>query len=321
VEVLSGSLPPSKVGEQLPSRFGPRLAKWTRRIHLYLGMFMMPWVLLFGITALSFNHPSIWRNLSGRLVPPPEFRKLSGFEPWNPNVIATELVTRLKEKGTALEVEPESATFRGWAFFARPGEAGTHVVIVGLDRGVGFLSTRPTLEESQKPSFFGESITLPRYNTAELAQELEPLHQKLGIVEKAALRPHPEVHPELRFVARDDKGRRWNVVYDLSSGTLDGRPSEEGRHAPTIELLESLHTQHHFPPTFGPTTLWAIFSDLTALTIVLWAATGLAMALQLRKLRRIIIATLVVGLIAAGSIMKWTASDLSFGPERAGAKK
>src|SRR5262245_33925407 len=30
---------------------------WVRRIHLYSGLFMFPWVMLYGITALLFNHP------------------------------------------------------------------------------------------------------------------------------------------------------------------------------------------------------------------------------------------------------------------------
>lgn len=310
-----GGIAPS---ESRPGKIWTRMLRWTRRVHLYLGMAMLPWVLLFGLTALSFNHPSIGRNLSGRLLPPDEFHRLSGFEPWKPQLIADQVVARLNEKGQHFELLPESAAFRGWAFFARPGEAGMHVVIVGLDRGIGFLSTRPHLKESLKPSFFGEVVQLPKYNTAELARALEPVHGKLGIHETAPLRAHPEIHPELRFVARDERGKAWNVVYDLSSGSLDGRPSDEGHHAAAIEIFEALHTQHHFPPTFGPTTLWAIFSDLTAVTIVLWALTGLVMALQLRRLRRVILATLLAGLLAAGGVMKWTASDLTFGPERRG---
>ena len=40
------------------SKRGFRLDLWIRRIHLYSGLFMLPWVLLYGFTALLFNHPN-----------------------------------------------------------------------------------------------------------------------------------------------------------------------------------------------------------------------------------------------------------------------
>ena len=33
--------------------------RWIRTLHLYSGLFMLPWVFLYGFTALLFNH-STW---------------------------------------------------------------------------------------------------------------------------------------------------------------------------------------------------------------------------------------------------------------------
>ena len=33
--------------------------RWIRRIHLYAGLLMFPWVLLYGFTALLFNHSTL----------------------------------------------------------------------------------------------------------------------------------------------------------------------------------------------------------------------------------------------------------------------
>src|SRR5262245_21617562 len=30
---------------------------WVRRLHLFSGLIMLPWVLLYGVTAFLFNHP------------------------------------------------------------------------------------------------------------------------------------------------------------------------------------------------------------------------------------------------------------------------
>jgi hypothetical protein len=295
---------------------GPTVVRVLRRMHLYLGLFMVPWVLLFGLTAISFNHPGTFRSLKGRLVPPGEFQALSGFSAWDEEKLAGELVHELSEKGHKLKLEPGTSQFRGWALFSRHGETHDHMVIVGLDRGLGFLSSRPHRPLSTSPPFAGETVSLPHHNSAALAVELEPLHKRLGISEAAPLKPHPEVHPELRFVATDEAGTRWNVVHDLTTGKVDARPSSEPRRAAAIELFESLHKQHHFPPTFGPTTVWALFSDLMAATLLFWGVSGLVMAWQLRKLRYLAVSVLVVGLAVGGALASKTAQDLTFGPER-----
>ena len=31
---------------------------WLRRVHLYFGLLLFPWALLYGVTAFLFNHPT-----------------------------------------------------------------------------------------------------------------------------------------------------------------------------------------------------------------------------------------------------------------------
>jgi hypothetical protein len=40
-------------------KLSSRMNIWIRRIHLFSGLFMLPWVLLYGVTALLFNHPNV----------------------------------------------------------------------------------------------------------------------------------------------------------------------------------------------------------------------------------------------------------------------
>ena len=35
---------------------------WLRRLHLYFGLFLLPWVILYGVTAYLFNHPAVWSD-------------------------------------------------------------------------------------------------------------------------------------------------------------------------------------------------------------------------------------------------------------------
>lgn len=337
-----------------------RSLRLIRRVHLYLGLLLMPWVLLFAITALSFNHPGMWRDLQGSTLSPERVRELVGFQPWDADVIAERVATAMgatpsdavpssdaatpsdaagtgteaggvvaspaasspapnappAERG-GYEVVPGSASFHGWALFARPAPEGQRVVILALDRGEAFLSTRPPTSESAKPPFFGERVSLPEHNTEALAKVLEPIHADDLGADAAPLRPHPRIRPELRFLVRDDRGDSWNVVYDLGTGLLDGRPTQEVSSTPTIELLESLHKQHHYPPSFAASSVWALFADLTAITLLFWCLSGLLMWWQMKKLRWVGASLLVLAVVVATLVMTSTAAEITFPPERA----
>src|SRR5687768_4458683 len=53
----------------LRSRGGSsRAMYWIRRIHLYSGLFMFPWVMLYGVTALLFNHAGLLPDRPGRTL-------------------------------------------------------------------------------------------------------------------------------------------------------------------------------------------------------------------------------------------------------------
>src|SRR5690606_29192391 len=192
------------------------------------------------------------------------------------------------------------------------------VVIVGLDSGRAILTKRENLKESRRPPFIDQIVKAQGRDMATVAGELSSIHEKLGIEVGGPLMPHPKVHPELRFVAKDGNGTSWNVVYNLTTGSLDGRPTDEERHAPVVELLESLHKQHHFPANFGPTFYWALFADLTALTLIVWSLTGLLMWIQMKKLRAIGVVVLITGASLFSLVLMGTSSELSFGPERSG---
>ena len=53
--------------------------RWVRRTHLYLGLLMWPFVLLFAITGLSFNHPTVGRGLSVKRASASEVTADTGY--------------------------------------------------------------------------------------------------------------------------------------------------------------------------------------------------------------------------------------------------
>ncbi len=288
-------------------------SRLIRRAHLYLGLLLVPWVLLFGITALSFNHPTIARGLRTESLSAQQLGRLSNFKPLNPNELAQEVTASLgKGEYSLVDGSPE---FSGWPLFARPAPGGLEVVIVNLE-GRGATLTKRLKEPGARPApFSGEEVDLKQVDLNDIASSLEPIHERLGIKTLGPLRPHAKVHPELRFVVRSSDGHRYNAVYDLASQVVQGVNSQDPSPGPVIELLESMHKQHHYPVSGGITFVWALFLDLLACTLIFWALSGLYMWWKMKKLRLYGLLTLGLAVVLSATIMAKTAEHLSFLPQ------
>jgi hypothetical protein len=310
----SGTGPGTKPGPSV-RRFGPSALRVLRRTHLYLGLLLWPFALFFGITALSFNHPTVGRGLTVQSLPAEMVRDVTGFRPWAPERVAGAVVTELNAAGGRYRLSDGKAPhFSGFPLFAAPVSAGKQVLIVNLSSGSATLTLRPEPPAEATVELSAEPLKLRDYDLARLARQLSPVLSGAGSTAHGVLRPHPEAHPKLHFRVADARERELNVVYDLASGELWARPTDEPRSEPLVALLERLHTQHHYPPHADATTVWALFADLTALTLITWALTGLVMWWQLKRLRRIGAAVIAVSLALAGGVIASTAAELRFGP-------
>src|SRR5690606_16230299 len=147
---------------------------------------------------------------------------------------------------------------------------------------------------------------------------LATLLDGVGADAKAPLRAHPKVAPELRFRMRDAAGTVWNVDYDLRTSALDGRRADDATPTLFVELLEKLHQHHHFPGHVGATFWWALFADLTGLTLALWACTGIVMWWQMKQTRLLGIASIAVAIGLSAWVISATVGELEFNPDLAG---
>ncbi|HLV20417.1 MAG TPA: PepSY-associated TM helix domain-containing protein [Polyangiaceae bacterium] len=294
-------------------RVWPLLQRLIRRVHLYLGLFLWPFVLLFGITGLSFNHPTVGRGLQTRELAGDDVRRLTGFSPWNPGAIANEVVTKLNQDGKRLTLSEDfDPKFDGWPLFAAPSAGGKQVVILSLGDGSTTITDRPDDPNDGPRPLSDTPIPLERYSTTRLAEQPTPLLAEAPRRAKGPLRPHPKVHPELRFQVQDQAGVTWDVLYDLTTGEVRGKHAVAPRQRPLVELLEAIHTQHHFPPERDAKFTWALFADLTALTLIIWALTGLVMWVQLKRLRKSGGVVLALSITVAAVVVYGVAQDLSF---------
>ena len=286
----------------------------TRRVHLYLGLLIWPFVLLFAISGLSFNHPTLGRDLAVQHIPADEVRRWTGFSGWDPQRIAEGLLQALNVRAPGYRLDSRSSIgFDGWPLFAAPTHTGKRVLLVSLSDGSATLSDRVEVAKQEDAPFAGQ-FKLEGFDTQELAQRFEPLLAARHRTTIGPLRPHPKAHPELRFVLFDPQGNRWNAVYDLSDGSLTGKRSDGARPNTLIERLESVHTQHHYPVERNATSFWALCADITALTLIAWAATGLYMWWQMKNLRKVGLLVIALAVAIASSVVVGTVLHLEFSP-------
>jgi len=294
-----------------------RALRLLRRVHLYLGLLLWPFLLLFGMTGLSFNHPTVGRGLRVQSVSAAEVAAVSSFRPWDAQQVAAEVVAALNAAGAEYRLSKEPARFAGFPLFAAPAQRGQQVLIVNLSNGSATITERPESPAPSPTPFDRAEVKLPARDLRALAQSLDPVLAARHVATNGPLEPHPSVHPQLAFRLLDGGGRAWNALYDFGTGRLVGKPSDERRSGALVELLEAIHTQHHYPPHGGVTWFWAFFADVTAFTLIVWSITGLVMWWQLRRLRLAGAVVLALAVVAGVLVIGATGSELSFAPRQA----
>ena len=75
--------------------------RWIRTLHLYSGLFMLPWVFLYGFTALLFNH-STWLSETSQEWVEVEEEVTSSFR--SAQSIADEVCSSLIQEGVQIEL-------------------------------------------------------------------------------------------------------------------------------------------------------------------------------------------------------------------------
>ncbi len=274
-----------------------RFMKWARRIHLYSGLLMFPWVLMYGITAMLFNHPS-WFAASETQPFGPATTEASAFSGLaSPEVIASAVVDELNRQELDAGAPPRyRLPADGYIAFGRSGFARTeqegreHTLVLRSADGSGYVRTRVKDPEAK-------GLKLPRVNPAivdDFSRILaEGLHKQLTAIgvdpEGVSFRRLPDVRFDLVV---DDEVHR--VRYMMPRGSLT--VIEPGD---TRRFLLQLHMAHGYPKEKTVRWYWAIAVDLMFVTMVFWALSGLLMWWQIRRTRVLGTVCIVVSLVAA----------------------
>ena len=303
---------------------------WIRRGHLYLGLFLFPWAMLYGFTGFLFNHPLIMSD---------QPLETFGREVWQGtpmeaipdlDVTAGQVIESIREQhGTAAadmkRVIGQPARYANdFAFATVKNAEGDIGLLFDVPGGGGTIrrtaAAKPADIEEAFPWAVGPAPPQAKGNLAIAVGDENPasifdslvlensLADRLKDSIPAMLRdrkmPTGEVKitsvPDLTFVV-ETQGRQWKVSYNALKGTVTGKPFHAADQTISWRrFLTRLHVTHGYPSSSTSTKwFWVIGADTLALVMIYWGGSGLLMWWQIKSSRHWGLAVLTLSSLVA----------------------
>lgn len=299
------------------------LLRFVRKIHLYSGLFMFPWVMLYAITGYLFNHPRVFSDRTERVFGGADIRGTDLEHLPRPAELAQQVVAAInsaelqkQSENVVRLLKPEEARFsRGQALVSALVEGQRQTVLVDLHTGQGSVRTRgdsrPPAATANSPPFADRELFIDdslseRLRTA-VPTVLANINLPAGEVTTVTL-------PELQFQA-EAAGQTFFVSYSLDRGTLVARDSQAAANAlPTRNFLTRLHTAHGYASENSARWFWALAVDAMFVSMCFWGLSGILMWWQLKATRRWGIAFLLASALIAAAMTVGMHRELSANP-------
>lgn len=290
--------------------WGKRLMHWQRRGHLFVGLFLIPWVLLYAITGFLLNHHAIWPEGEVRTLTR-EMIHSAGLETAIPEPanLALEVTALLNERAGSQQYQlsvPKTSAY-GFPAFAIKGRSGDRELEGWIDPTAqrGYVDLIPVPPIPQPAPFAVEEGLFGKEKTGDrVALAAKELFQKL---EAPADDAAASYLPSLNFTMTDADGQQWRASYDPQTGAVSGAKLDAPRpQLPLKELLYQIHFTAGYPESANWRTIWAVCVDATAIAMVFWCITGILMWWQIKSVRRwgfAVLAASVVCTFIAGYAM------------------
>jgi hypothetical protein len=276
---------------------GLRFTRVARRVHLWCGLALIPWILLYAVSGWLFNHPTAFagdteaRRFSVDEAIPGAVAMLPDAEASAAAVIAE--LTALAP-GSVIARSPDRPARYERALSAEGSRDGEVVkLFVDLARGRGSLEVAaPEVEETPEPLAGTRAVEVPGADEASFRTAAEAALVELG-------EPPTDLEvkgtPRLVFGLHVD-GAPWIATYSPKGGSISYARAGE---VSVKRTLARLHMTHVYPGRFGPAWVHTLIVDLVAGCLVLWCLTGLVMWWQMRRLRRMGLVVLASALAAS----------------------
>ena len=271
--------------------------KLARRLHMYFGLVLLPFVLLYGTTALLFNHSS-WMSTSDY------FR--SSSEPFlaaqqdAPSEIVTQISKELstREEFDFTGYDEDSVELVNEHIFDVEEDGFRYRYRFIPMEPKAFVQRTPTSEPTDSEFTVSPLDFAPAPSIAQLVEAIEEDHNG----SEARIRSASDV----RFVANINQ-EKWVLTCDLQTGKVTHNKFEEPRSDFNWRsYLLRLHKTRGYPRDGDSVRLgWAVAVDVMGLLMLFWGLSGIIMWWQMKPFRLTGGVLVLVGVLLCGSLGYW----------------
>jgi hypothetical protein len=279
------------------------LLQLLRRIHLYAGLLMLPWAMLYGVTGFLFNHPSAFSDQTRMPFGPAEMQDTPLATMPSSVEVARQAVAAInaRGKGDYQLVQPENARFdQGFVATVRAADGKQYTVALDSGNASGFAMVRQERrDKTATPSApFAGTVKLDPPLARPLEQSLPTVLERIGLTGASVT----EVRvPPVSFWMEGD-GKLWRVTYNAAANQVSGKLADDPSAATelsTRQFLLRMHLARGYPAEFNTRWAWAVIVDIMAGVMVFWGCSGLLMWWQIKSTRWLGLAVLLVSVVAA----------------------
>ncbi|MFO1007366.1 MAG: PepSY domain-containing protein [Planctomycetaceae bacterium] len=301
---------------------GRRVLHVIRRTHLYIGVFLFPWAMLYGVTGFLFNHPTFFADSLAISFSPED---LKGTELESLPDLPTQaqaVVAALNESQkptTPYKLAEGKISYANREAFVATAKAGSRSFFVTFDPLVSkglirestpavpppepapFATAKP---EGPRQRGMGMSGPMPHESKGLKISDsiVERLKKSLPVVMERKGIPSAEVTlttaPDIRF-PMDVDGKTWTATFNPLTTAVTGVNGQRGTNLTLRTFLLRMHLTRGYPSEINLKWGWAIGVDGIALALCFWGISGILMWWQIKSTRRAGLVVLVVSSILA----------------------
>lgn len=279
----SSASPPAS---RRPRKLRSRILMLLRRVHLYIGLFLLPWVFLYGITGAMFNHHDLFPETTIQHIPAEQLAQSPLADFPSAAELAQQVVQAMRQAApeSTIEWDPSHPPqFSNPLMLQFQQDGLKHAVHFDpVDKSAALLSFPPDREAPERLLNEVDEVRIDPDPQQLAVQSVPAVLQHTGVDTSPATEPLGWT--KLNFLATVD-GQPARVTYVLRDGHLDViRYTAQDGFTPRRFFLR-LHSGHGRSPHWNARMLWSLFIDTMALAMVTWGVTGVLMWWQIKRTR------------------------------------
>lgn len=260
----------------------------VRRLHLYAGLFLLPWVFLYGVTGAMYNHQWLLPEVTTSELTPEVLSDAPMSEFPQPVELAEQVVAALSAAANDVEITLDTShppEFTNDLMYETYIDGQRYVIQIDpVDHSSKLVLHPQNPEQPEKLLTNVRNVTLTPNPLDSATESVGTVLAAAGIEKSGKIKPHG--WSKLNFLASVD-GVPARITYVLKDGHVETirYTGEDGMSLRRFMLR--LHTTHGQSPHWNGRLLWTFALDAMAIAMVCWGLTGLFMWWQIKRTRRI----------------------------------